>query len=1288
MFCMVGGIAAAQPRSAPLEIPAPLAGGATLKTSTEQQQLLQHAAQSLAQGRADLAAILWQKVLDTADDLLTPASLAEALGPNASPLLTYVPLRERVEQIILDSPPEVLAIYRAAADPEALALLSAATPHDEQALAAVTRRFFLSSHGDDAALALASLALDRRDFVTAGTLLQKILERHPSSSLPKGQVLARLAIASIHLGDTAAAQQALQELATLVGTKIDAPTYDLLVNEVQTATASGRDSVQASAQSWLLPYGNSSRSAQMPPLPLQLTAATLAEAWSQDFPVASLSAGSTTGLPGGFFALDPFDERTDSPAQQAAAAQSRSEMIAQWRMHAWRPAGGLAFAGDRVYYKAPDRVVCYSSSPLPARLEWQSAWKNRYELDPVSRLLALRTPPPAESPAGNPALAPANARPLLPAEVLLFGDRVHPSLVISHDNVLSIEGRRQTTSVSTHDQRQRALSATPRRSRTNWLTAYQASGGKALWTRSAADDGTSDPGEIGFLAAPIRCGEQLLVPVANAGALWLYALSPDTGAIRWKTFLCDEPPSGASPWSIPQLAVEGKEVYIATGCGLVFAADGASGAIRWALRYPRHQSTAAKNRSSAIPEVSPQSLSGWDDDVVHIHGPLLLVLPSDCDSIFALDRRTGNRLWEAPRISPLGVAANYSLGIQGNSLYVAGRNVVRSYELTSGRLLAEHSFATSFGRGCLTTTAVYLPIGNSIWPLSLDLTPHQPPVSVVLNTDEPVGNLFSDGRTLWGVGASRFYALTPLTVRLAELTARVAQNDISAQFARARLNLQDGRLEEAQLDLQTAFSRLQSQMSPDAAARNLLATLTDLHLPQQHPGFVLRSLHSARGVIPPSHRLSPAVARHWAEAVSSGLNALRQQQPAGGVSDLLDSAGALTEDFLQTAASYTIDALAAPTDVPVILQALASADPAAQLLVIRAAVRLSPAEARPELSRLLQSPDERVRLTASRALANLGERQGVLESLVSLLAAESLTVRTRSYHTLQALTGQHIPFAPEGAASDRNSAAAAWRSWVQTHGRSAELQLPLIDRPARLGRILVSTPTALIEFDSSRNELWRTSLAGAAGGCQGLSTGHRLVAINSHSTVIEFDENGREVWRKDRLLAPPTSVQRLENNNTLIACPSARAAVEITPSGQATTLDLPGNPTWVERLDSGNTLAALESPLQRVIEIDASGRILWEARTAGHVPQHAVRLENGNTLVTLSKARQIVEFDPTGQAIVWRSQVPLLFPVAAQRLSNGNTLIADQTGLREVDVSGTKILWQHRVMQASGLSLY
>jgi hypothetical protein len=193
-----------------------------------------------------------------------------------------------------------------------------------------------------------------------------------------------------------------------------------------------------------------------------------------------------------------------------------------------------------------------------------------------------------------------------------------------------------------------------------------------------------------------------------------------------------------------------------------------------------------------------------------------------------------------------------------------------------------------------------------------------------------------------------------------------------------------------------------------------------------------------------------------------------------------------------------------------------------------------------------------------------------------------------------------------------------------------------------------------------------------------------LVAINSHSLVIEFDDVGKEIWRKDRLPAPPTTVQRLDSGSTLIACPSAHQIVEIGTDGSTSAISVPGWPISAQRLDNGNTLVALQES-HRVAEVASSGRTVWDVQTNGP-PAHAVRLENGNTLVTLPQARKIVEYDTTGNTIVWMTNVPLVNPAAAQRLSNGNTLVVDHTGVMETD--GKQIVWRYQQPQATGLSAF
>jgi hypothetical protein len=203
-----------------------------------------------------------------------------------------------------------------------------------------------------------------------------------------------------------------------------------------------------------------------------------------------------------------------------------------------------------------------------------------------------------------------------------------------------------------------------------------------------------------------------------------------------------------------------------------------------------------------------------------------------------------------------------------------------------------------------------------------------------------------------------------------------------------------------------------------------------------------------------------------------------------------------------------------------------------------------------------------------------------------------------------------------------------------------------------------------------------------------LPNGHRLVAVTSHAMIVEYDETGKEVWRRDRLPSPPTSVQRLDNGNTLITCGNVQQIIEVAPDNSiVATITVPGHPISAQRLDNGNTLVALQQT-QRVVEVDRSGKILWEARTGGNPPWHASRLDSGNTLVTLTQARKVVEYDPTGKTVVWNTQVPLSNPYVAQRLANGNTIVADQLGVHVIEASGKKELFKLPQQQVRGLSSF
>jgi len=1255
-------------------------GGAALKTDPEQQRLLKRAEQCVEDGRLDLAAVLWQKVLDEAGDTLMTRDGR-----------TYRSLAEQVEQTLARLPKLALDTYRTSADAEAQALIAAGgSEGEEAALSQVVRRFFLSSLGDDAAYKLACLALDRHDFVGASRLLNKILESHPDPSISKADIVLRLAVASAHMQDRQAADRSLGQLATTTGPRPPTDVVDLIVADVKSAAASSLAG-DGDAKDWHMLLGSANRSGHMASLPAAVTSRTLSELWVREFSLgmATQPGGSAQVMMGGFGGgIVMAGSGRALPGNRTAAPVSREELIAQWRAGGWRPTGRLLFDRDRVYMKTPDRLICYRAAAVSDQPLWQSAWENRYQLDGMSQQLAMLS-----MSMGVQLSQPMQAKPKTPAEVLLFGDRVHQSAAIDAGVIYTLEGKRvtpgETPANAAAGARPFQWGAGARRSRSNWLTAYQAAGGKALWTRTASDDDAEGLADVGFLSAPVPAGSLLLAPVTDGGTIWLVALDRASGKTVWRSYLCDEPQGGASPWAETVLAVDGRDAYLTCGCGVVFAIDAASGSIRWAVRYQRDgKPNQMQQRMYGGNYNLMLDLNGWDDDVAIPSGRALIVMSSDSDKLLALDRRTGELLWESPRTSPLGSVASYCLGALGRGLFVAGKNVVRRYDIVSGRLIWEKEFEDSFGRGCVTEGALYLPVRDSILKLDPERGRDLAQVGVALTSDEPVGNLFSDGEKLWVVGAGRVYAMTTLEHRLEMLAEQIAAGDAEAQLNRMRLYFKQNRTELALADLRGAYARFQQQLSPDEAALRLFAAMHDLKLPQTQPLVTLRLLSEQFVTDSSPPKLSRDAATRRADVIATSVNMIRQQKTAAGVGAVLATAPLLTEDYLLQAATHAVDAAATKDDVANLIEALEKGPAEAQLIAMRAASRLAPEEAKSPLAKLLPAASDRVRLAAVKALANLEERKDVLETLVRLLESPNAKIRARSYQSLSMLTGQKIPFLPEAKAEDRTTGVRAWQRWVEESGADSKWTLPLADQMVPLGRILFvsSSQATVMEMDADHKQRWQARIPGPAWGCQGLPNGHRLVAVYAASMVIEYDADGKEIWRKDRLPGPPFSVQRLDNGNTLVACSTSKLLVEIAPDGTTTTISLEGNPISAQRLDNGNTLVALQQA-NSVAEVDRSGRIVSSIRTPSP-PAHAVRLENGNTLVTLPNQRQVVEYDSTGTNQVWRTQVPLSNPFAAQRLPSGSTLVADHTGVREIDAAGTNVTWQHRQQQVTGLSSF
>lgn len=1273
--------------------------GAALKTDPELERLLIRAEQFAADGRFDLASVLWQKVLNESGDTL--------MTRNG---VVYTSLAAEVERTLAQLPRSGLDLYRIAADGEAHAILGSVNTgvDEEEALNKIVRRYFLSSLGDDAAYKLGCLALDRHDFVGASRMFQAILDQHPDPSIPRADILLRMAVAAAKVGDMTAAEEYVAAIETARGPR---PSREAIaaVRRYLTNPDLAASIALGDGKRWAMDLGNPRRTGHMPALSDKSVSADLAELWMQEFPVllpqaqtdprlaGTVRGGGVIIAPGGGMIMRSSMVR-NAPAM--SNPETREALVQAWKNKGFFPTSRLLFENadqvSRVYIKTATELVCYDANCQSDQPLWRSAWKNLY-LPDAGTLTMTQMRMNGYQMGGD--------GPQSIAEILHFGDRAHQSISMSGNLVFNLEGQRVHGASGAIDA-DPALTkpfqwgTVPRRSRRNWLAAYETRTGKAVWYRSADDSeaAQNDPSkgstDIGFLAAPTPYGNLLLAPVTDGGTMWLYALSQKDGHTVWKTYLCDEPSGGSSQWSTVGVAIDGREAYVCCGSGAVFTIDAVSGLIRWAVRYKRDGVPNPMYRNVYGVQNTMLALNGWQDDVVIPYGKLLLVMPSDRDALFALDRRTGELAWESPRTSPIdGRVAQYPVGVVGRSLYVAGRDVVRKYDIPSGRLVAERLINTdgrqadalSYGRGCVTENALHLPVKDSILTLSLEDLSDIAQVGVSTVSGDYVGNLFSDGDKLWVSGGSKVYALTNYERRMAELARRIEAGDAEAQLIRMRMRFTLGRIEEAVADLEGAFAAA-AVKDRLVAAELVVSGLNELQLPTTQPVKACELIKQAfmakesptlvdltAGKAENAER-AKELASQRTQLLYSLLAHVRNKKLERTADAILSLAPCYDEQYLHHAARKTLSTVATPDDLPALAAAVESGDRATINLAADAFALSGEDAAKGPLGKLLESDDESIRLAAATGLLNLGDK-AALPILVALLESETDPIASGASATLRQATQKVIAFSPRDAEL-RKKGIEEWKQWLANEAESAELRYPLPSGGVMLGRTLICyyAQGKVVELDADNKERWSQAVQGVWSG-QGLPNGNRLLALYALRKVVEYDDKGNVVWELNGVPGSPYHVQRLENGNTLVACSDAQQVVEYNRNKEVVwSATLQGRPMDAIKLENGNLLVALQQS-NAVVEyaVNAKGieKEVWKADGLNGA-MRVQRLENGNTLVACMQGGSkgtgmVVEITPDKKQI-WKFD-DVRNPYDCQRLPSGSTLITDQTQVLEVEAN-------------------
>jgi outer membrane protein assembly factor BamB len=412
---------------------------------------------------------------------------------------------------------------------------------------------------------------------------------------------------------------------------------------------------------------------------------------------------------------------------------------------------------------------------------------------------------------------------------------------------------------------------------------------------------------------------------------------------------------------------------------------------------------------------------------------------------------------------------------------------------------------------------------------------------------------------------------------------------------------------------------------------------------------------------------------------AAAARVLAGRRPDGAAAALLGYLPSADDEATEDALVRALAAVGVRDGVPdaSLLRALTDAEPLRRAAAAHVLGRAVP-DQRAAVRRLFADPDARVRYEAADALVRRGDREAV-PVLIALLGDGPMPLAWCAQETLFRLAGEKAP--PQSLSEEepakRAAIADAWRAWWRDAARKDLTKINLDEALQGVNVICELTgggkPARVWACRADGKPLWEIKDVGASD-AELLPNGHVLIAEYYSNQVTERDRSGKVVWSKS-VNRSPTTCRRLPNGNTFIA--TFEELTEVDPKGtavysyknpvrgdiyrarrlvnghllfvcagdqlveldargkQVRAVKLPvtaGNWSGVEPLP-GNRFLVAASQANKVIEIDAEGKVLWEC--ASPDPTTATRLPNGNTLVSCNDLNCVAEYDRAGKE-VWK----------------------------------------------------
>jgi HEAT repeat protein len=411
-----------------------------------------------------------------------------------------------------------------------------------------------------------------------------------------------------------------------------------------------------------------------------------------------------------------------------------------------------------------------------------------------------------------------------------------------------------------------------------------------------------------------------------------------------------------------------------------------------------------------------------------------------------------------------------------------------------------------------------------------------------------------------------------------------------------------------------------------------------------------------------------------AALIAAAARLLAQRKPADGAPVLLNYLPFAVDAGVVETIHESLPALAVHEGRPdeTLVKALNDRHSLRRSAAGAALIRAGALHLVPGLRDLLKDADPEVRLHITRAMIEVRDKSAVpiLIELIAILPSHQVW---QAEEMLSLVAGEDGPQVFVDARHAPAQVAKLWKAWWHTH--EATLDLTKFDGSnAHHGFTLITQMDnrghggRVFEIRPNRDVLWQIDGLRYPVDAQVIGRDRVLIAEYLNRRVTERDFKGNVKWERQAVM--PIGCQRLPNGDTFIA--TRRQLLIVDASGKETfTYNHPGTSIAAARrlrdgqfivVTSGGTLERLDArghmvksfsvgqvytlggsidvlpggrvlvPQYRdnkVVEYDADGRKLWEARVS--FPTSAVRLPNGNVLVVSMLRQQVMELTRDGR---------------------------------------------------------